>query len=338
MRTSSLLSLLGAVSWVTPAVAAHARCESLYVDVATTPGATTDQAVYAEYCAPSHRPPRALQILIHGGSYDHRYWDPPAEISRHSYVQHATRRGYATLNLDRVGVGYSSHPTDPSNLDLHAGAFTIHQLVTKLRAGELQTSAFGPLQPEIILLTGFSLGSFIATIESATYDDVDGLMLQSYSHVVGPAGEASFNLAYPANFEARFSGLDDEYFTTLPGVRPQLFFHTEGVAASVLNADEVLKQTYTLAELVDIFPSLEASFSVTAPTFVVVGDYDLIACEAPTCSTAGSLDDESSAFPQSVDFSYAIIPDVGHTMNWHDNAPAVFRAMSSWANSFVESM
>src|SRR6266542_2068842 len=56
-----------------------------------------------------------LQILVHGASYDHRYWDWPVQPEIYSYVSWATARGVATLNIDRVGSGMSSKPAGAEN-------------------------------------------------------------------------------------------------------------------------------------------------------------------------------------------------------------------------------
>lgn len=52
-------------------------CEAVYVDVALSPGAAVTDSLYVEVCSKRgvvmNRP---VQILIHGGSYDSRYWNP----------------------------------------------------------------------------------------------------------------------------------------------------------------------------------------------------------------------------------------------------------------------
>src|SRR5262245_21605351 len=52
-----------------------------------------------------------LQVLIHGGTYDHRYWNAPDVNGRsYSYAAYALDRGYSVLALDQLGVGSSSRP------------------------------------------------------------------------------------------------------------------------------------------------------------------------------------------------------------------------------------
>src|ERR1700753_1458448 len=59
-------------------------------------------------CTPPHA--RTLQILIHGFTYNRSYWDSPFEGDTYSYVRRAVNTGYATLAIDQLGAGTSSHP------------------------------------------------------------------------------------------------------------------------------------------------------------------------------------------------------------------------------------
>jgi hypothetical protein len=51
-----------------------------------------------------------LLILASGFTYDHQYWDLPVDGGKYSFVDAANRAGYATLNLDRLGLGSSDKP------------------------------------------------------------------------------------------------------------------------------------------------------------------------------------------------------------------------------------
>lgn len=305
------------------------KCEQVYIDVKIDPSQTVaSDSVFAEVCAISrHNINKPVLVLIHGGSYDHNYWNPSFD-NRHSYVDFAIRQGYTVVNIDRVGVGLSSKPA-PMALDFDAAAYTIHQIVQLLKGDGIELYS-GAVTADEVVLVGFSFGSMIATMEAATYKDVDGLILQAYSHTVGPAGVASYSAAYPALNEPKFNGLDVNYFTTIPGFREELFFYEDGVEPYVLHHDEMVKKTYTLAELMSIDGSMAASYGVEVPVFLIVGDYDMIACEAPSCKIAGSLDNEGTHFPLAPSFEVKIIDNAGHTLNWHKNPTRTFSAMGMW--------
>jgi pimeloyl-ACP methyl ester carboxylesterase len=316
---------------------APVRCEPVQFRVALAPDGPSDQTMQAQLCARGTIEHKSIQILIHGATYDHNYWSWPYQPERYSYVRAMTAAGYAVLNVDRIGHGESSRPPDGTALDLHVAAFTIHQVVQVLRSGRLFVRGFGKVKGERIQLVGFSLGSFISTIEASTYDDVDGIILSSYSHTVGPAGDASFGTVYPASFDPKFAdlGLPPDYLTTIPGTRTFLFFYEPGVDPANLALDEELKQTVTVGELADIFPSFAASSGVHVPTLVVVGDYDFIACEAPSCSESDSLADEASFYPPDACVEIDVIPNSGHSLNLHLNAQDWFAVARDWSDRWI---
>jgi alpha-beta hydrolase superfamily lysophospholipase len=55
------------------------------------------------------RPPAPAarwQVLMHGGTYDHRYWDAPAiDGIPYSYAREMAGRGYSVLAVDQLGAG-----------------------------------------------------------------------------------------------------------------------------------------------------------------------------------------------------------------------------------------
>lgn len=116
------------------------------------PGAATE-TLRGWLCHPRGHRPGTVQLLVHGATYNHRYWDFPVGGGYYSYVRAATAAGYATFNVDRVGAGDSSHPPAVL-LDPAAGAVALHDVVSALRAGSLDGHAF-----RHVVWVGHSLGS-----------------------------------------------------------------------------------------------------------------------------------------------------------------------------------
>lgn len=311
------------------------RCEAVNFEVTLDPSSSVVYNISGEMCTRGSVYGKTLQVLIHGASYDHTYWSeyPTPETS---YVNTITNAGYVVLNIDRLGAGVSDYPPDAFSLSLHTHAWTVHQIVQQIHSGSMVLPTLGRIQVGSVMLVGFSLGSFISTIEASTYADVDGIILTSYSHTLGPAAIASFGLAYPANLD-RFTWLPDGYLTTLPGVREFLFFYRPGTTDALIQLDEQVKGTYTVGEMADIYPSLGASANVHVPTLLVDGDYDMIACLAPNCSETGSLANEYQNYATDSCFEYNIIPDTGHTINMHNNAGMAFSVMRDWADRRIGS-
>ena len=338
----ALAVLVGASAFLVPALAfadqddAGVRCEQVTFPVSLADGQPADNTVVGWLCARGAIKGRTIQVLLHGGTYDHNYWDFPLMPRQYSYVRALTDAGYVTLNLDRLGSGLSSHPA-PDALTLHVNAFSVHQIVQTLRSDRLNVPGFGRVQGNRVMLVGHSLGSYISAIEAATYGDVDGVILSGYSHTVGPGIAVVESLVEPAAFDPKFAslGLPLGYLTTLPGTRGQAFYHVPAADPAVIDLDEQLKQTVTTGELGDLFPSYPASLGIRVPTLVADGDFDSIDCAAPSCSASGTLDTEASNFAPQACVQVVDIPFSGHDLNLHRDAPAWFLVAQLWSDSRV---
>lgn len=315
---------------------ARVRCTRMVFPVALAPDLPADQELVGWLCARGSVHHKTVQVLIHGATYDHHYWDWPRQPEQYSYVDHMTAAGYAVLNLDRVGYGESSRPADGLAVTLHTGAFTIHQVVQALRSGTKVVPGLGRIRAERVQLVGSSLGAFIATIEASTYHDVDGVILSSYSHTLGPAALLTQVLSYDARMDPKFAHLPiTNYLTTTPGARGPLYYFVPGADPANILLDETLKQTVTIGEDQDIFPSLFASLGVTVPTLVVNGDHDMITCTAPSCTATGSLANEAMFYGPDACVEIQIVPDSGHALNTHLNAPTAFSMIRAWSDRRV---
>jgi hypothetical protein len=133
------IAVLAAVA-VLPTASAHAdglpepTCAAYTMPVAITDPGPADQTVWGQLCYRGSREPATIQLLVHGASYNHLYWDFPYGDGYYSYVDAATAAGYATFDVDRIGDGNSSHPPS-TDVTLTAGAVALHDAVTALRTG-----------------------------------------------------------------------------------------------------------------------------------------------------------------------------------------------------------
>jgi pimeloyl-ACP methyl ester carboxylesterase len=313
------------------------RCARLTFMVAQAPGQPAENQMAAWLCARGSIQHKTIQVLIHGATYDHHYWDFPFQPERYSYVSHMTAAGYAVLNLDRIGHGESTRPPSGLDVTLHTAAFNIHQVVQQLRSGTMRVPGFGPVRAERVQLVGFSLGSFISTIEASTYQDVDAVILSAYSHTVGPGGQASFLLSAPAAFDPKFAplNLSLDYLVAVPGAKEQILYYTPNADPAVIALDEELRQTITLGETLDIFPSLPASIGVRVPTLLVVGNFDSIACAESDCTATNTLASEPQHYPPEACLEMHIVPEAGHSLNLHLNAQTWFAIAREWSDRRV---
>src|SRR5688572_30431262 len=121
------------LAWPATAVAddlgssASVTCREQKVSVALAPDRPADQTILTRLCAPTPVANRVLHVLISGATYGSLAWDFPYQPERYSYVQALNRTGVATLNVDRLGIGASSHP-DSADVNIESHIFIYHQL------------------------------------------------------------------------------------------------------------------------------------------------------------------------------------------------------------------
>ena len=144
-------------------------------------GRITIEAVYRIYTklctpVPHNRAKRlkSVQLLSHGGTLDHNYWDV---ASGYSYVDAAAEAGYATLSYDRLGIGLSDHP-DPINVVQSA----VHVEVVHALAALLRHDGIGHHSFEKVIGVGHSIGAWFTHGAAAKYpEDMEAIILTGVS-------------------------------------------------------------------------------------------------------------------------------------------------------------
>ncbi|MGY2876144.1 pimeloyl-ACP methyl ester carboxylesterase [Marmoricola sp. URHA0025 HA25] len=301
--------------------------------VSCAEGEAADIEVYAQLCVPTDRDVRTIQVLLHGATYSSTYWDFPYQPERYSYVEFMAAQGYATLALDRIGCGRSTHPHS-SRVDLDSNAYIVHQIVGALRKGAF-TQAF-----DRVVLVGHSYGTVVASREAAVYHDVDALILSSVLHQISATGAAMLGehvAGYYASQEPKFADLDEGYRTLAPGVdlRTQLLFQRDNVDPKVVELDETLKETVTIGEMEHLgrWMTDGTCNELDVPTFLAVGDGDIQWCapDAVDCSSSASVRAAEAAFysPAS-ELEVFVLPNANHDLNLHLTAQDWFGAACGW--------
>jgi pimeloyl-ACP methyl ester carboxylesterase len=330
-----------------PAAAAQAAglpaltCSAHTLAVRIADPGPADQDMWGQLCYRGSHEPTTVQLLVHGATYNHLYWNFPYANGYYSYVDAATAAGYATFDIDRIGDGNSSHPPS-SELTLDAGAVALHDVVTALRSGAVDGHAF-----QHVIMVGHSIGSVEAWIEVARYHDVDAVIITGALHAISPDIGALESDLYPAIDDPAFagSGLDPGYLTTLPGTRGSLFYDPATSNPAVVATDEANKDTTTPAELagaaalISQLPAQQPSYQITVPVLSVVGQDDNLFCTSVTaynCADPESAQSfEAQYYPPQAHLKVVVIPDTGHALALSATAPVTDAVMIGWALSVV---
>lgn len=342
-------SLIAAVALTTlPAASAQAdtfslKCAAHTVSVRITDPGPADQTLWGELCYRGSAEPSTVQILVAGASYTHAYWDFPVGNGYYSYVQAATAAGYATFDVDRIGIGNSSHPAS-SSVGVTAAAVSLHDGITALRDGAVDGHAFSH-----VIIVGHSLGSYETWVEVATYQDVDAVIVTGALHGVNPAAPSTFFRvnSYPAVMDPKFagSGLDTGYLTTIPGTRESMMYDTATADPTVVAADEAGKDTDTLAEaqsaapIFSLPPTQAYSYQIAVPTLSISGTDDFFHCPGVTvydCNDSASVKAfESQYYQPAAHAQIVMMPYTGHALALSTTAPATDAVMLAFALSHV---
>jgi pimeloyl-ACP methyl ester carboxylesterase len=302
------------------------------------------QFLLVKLCLPKGQTPRGVQLLVHGITYDHRYWniadpeDPDGDT--YSWEHAAIRAGYATVAIDRLGSGRSSHPLS-TFVDITSNSTALHNLVQALRAGDVPAPNGHRVAFSEVALVGHSGGSVISMIEASRFQDVDAVILTGFSHKMNV--DAVLNIAassYPAVLDAQFAGspLDPGYLTPRPGTHRSLFYAPgTDVDARIIERDEATKGTYTLEEIDNLPLALSTRLKIDVPVLLVNGTLDGIFCSqslldlGTDCSSeARVVAQERPYFPDAPSLSSILIPGLGHDLNAFRHARSAFQGANSW--------
>jgi pimeloyl-ACP methyl ester carboxylesterase len=299
--------------------------------IETGPGASWPHwHVSAWLTVPAKRRRDELQVLVHGAGLDHRYWDWPLNPERYSYVSWAAERGIATLNIDRIGCGFSSRPPG-AEVTIPAQAHVLAGVVATVRSGGSGMPSFAR-----VVLVGHSLGSVVCGVTAAHHRDLDALVLTGYLPVDGTAemGDELFDFAFAPALDGmpHLRGLvDAEYLVARDEFAvDELRYWSAQADPDVIAFETLSRGPATRAELRDAAVAGATIRTVTAPTLGLVGQHDALLIDASLAEvdTADTVRRVARVTPPN--FEFAVTPDTGHMLNLHRNAHAVFTTLDDW--------
>ncbi|WP_225725309.1 MULTISPECIES: alpha/beta hydrolase [unclassified Nocardia] len=287
-------------------------------------------------CVPS-RSAKAVMVLMSGSNYNGTYWDFPYQPEKYNFRRAMNAAGFATLIVDRLGNGDSTHPRALS-LSANTTATALHDMVQSLRHGLAGAQPF-----EKVVTVGHSLTSSTSIMEQIANHDVDGVLLTGYSHALDLPGVFSVIATYyPAVQDPKFanSGVDPNYLVSRPGTRVHDFFDPADVDPEVLKIDEANKEMFSISEYPDgLMTTLPGESSLMdVPVMIVNGGRDRMACGAGyvVCASPQSLlAEEAPYFSPKARLQTFVVPGSGHAINLALDTKDYQVAVVNWMSSTV---
>lgn len=124
--------------------------------------------------------PATVTLYLHEFSFGKWFWDFP--VQAYDYAKTEARAGHASVLIDRLGYGQSSHP-DGYSTCVGADADEAHQMAMQLHAGTYKLAGATARAFQHIVIAGHSGGAMAAEIEAYSFGGVDGLIV--FAHVDG---------------------------------------------------------------------------------------------------------------------------------------------------------
>jgi pimeloyl-ACP methyl ester carboxylesterase len=251
--------------------------------------------IYGQFCRPVHKAAspgaRKLQLLVHGSTYNHTYWsalqEPPASAhSELSWIDAATRLGYWTLAIDRLGQGYSSKPDPVTVVQDPVQTQLLHLLARRIRDDDVLGIGFSDQRSKLIYV-GHSFGSGLGVHLAAAHPgDFDGLVLTGIATVRGNPQPGSLLArwapaaqAFPNRFPPDLPG--GYLVSTNKTGREALYWGARAdFDAALFERDWVGQGTHPLGEVLTVAEYLAdlPGPRFDKPVFVADGSEDAVFC------------------------------------------------------------
>ncbi|GJJ05892.1 hypothetical protein Clacol_000079 [Clathrus columnatus] len=273
-----------------------------------------------------------IQILLHGETYTHAYWDTTWNgYQNYSYVSFSCQNGITSFAYDNICSGLSSKPLS-EECQLPSAAAVASSIASDAKNGTLAQVLTGQTkQFQTVIGIGHSLGSGIfnyEVIKDGASSPYDGLIL-----TVGSAR----TIASQAD-PARFGDLDPGYTTVNGSARSLFYGPTDDSFSPVIFQLDVLTFDANSKWLTNQIPFVYVpAVGYGGPVVVMVGEFDQVHCspDGGPCVQSVIQGSEPAFFPQSLNVTTIVIPGTGHSLNAEFTASSSFLMMNDLFRNFV---
>ncbi|KAI1001525.1 hypothetical protein K3495_g6673 [Podosphaera aphanis] len=313
--------------------------------------------IKARYCEPevqiSSRS-NTIQLLVHGITYDRNYWsglgEPGAGFDgdTYSWVAYASKQGYPTLSIDRLGNGESDRPNGLTVVQMSSHVEVTQSLINSLKDGSIGGRAF-----DDVIYVGHWYGSLIGNIHAVKYPNaVNTYVLTGFSYKIKPSlaptllsgGFIPARLAYPE----KWGNQSSFYFAASKEEGTgKLFFVNETVDPELAKLNYKLRGTVTAGEFISAYKSTQVAKDYRGRVYVLTGQNDAIFC-SPDPFGRGTLTGQGDCgtgedsiiertrdlYPAASVYDYDTPANTGHCNILQYNAQEQFETVHNWLGQF----
>ena len=332
-KTLSLLALVTLLSLCSAPSSAQDLGNSVKVDrlefPVTLPDGSNHTVVGYLYYHGSFRD-RPLQVLVHGATYNHTYWDfGTVNGAGYSYARYmaAPERKYAVLAIDQLAAGESSRPADGLGVTLLETATALKQVIDRMRSGD---NPLGYAFTRIVLV-GHSAGSINAIFVQAVWQSADALVVTAARHTTSLPLSSGIQIVAP--FVPILAALP--YFALPPDLRAGLFYYPDGADPAVIAADNASADVWTGGQVTSTFfaflypllvpVEIDRVSQVKGPVLIQLGEFDAL---FPAGNDAAETQLWSNTVP-----TVQTIAGIGHNFNLHQNRQQSWDGIATWLST-----
>ncbi len=272
---------------------------------------------------------KPLQTLIHGLTYNHRYWDSKRINGRsYSYARFMARKGFVVLALDLLGSGKSDVPNG-NDLNIVESVSSIAQVLVSLKSGKNSLHC----SFKKVILVGHSLGSIlsVATL-GAVPQAADALVVTGWAwtpHEALPETLVSSIIEGPSYVQLPPQGRE-AFFYFLPKTDPAVIQFDNGPLS-----DQTPKGIFTQGEPLlaamargnaddkEFIKIFSRSNQIRVPVLIQLGEFDVIA-------PSRLADQEAEFYPNSPKVKVQTLSNIGHVFNLHVNNQKSWKRVKRW--------
>ncbi|MCH6470745.1 alpha/beta hydrolase [Sinomonas terrae] len=259
---------------------------------------------------------RVLQVLVHGVSYDHRYWNADTINGEdYSYAAYMTAQGFDILAIDLPGVGASDKPNG-HDISLHAVGSAISGMVALLK----EHDAIPGFTFDHVSLIGHSMGASISVYSQARWPSADSVVVTATGFYPGRPKSAWA----PG---AREKLLSDPYPIVQPEARLKFYYRPQADPEVISYDNDLLRCPTPSGLWADCIPLQDdpnAGFAeLKCPVLIQLGEHDPIL-------PAKFAEDERSLYSSSSRVSMEPLADIGHSFNLHLNREKSWEGISQF--------
>lgn len=289
------------------------------------------------HCVPKKGKATALQILVHGITYNKTMWAgmgfPSDEYNWHAQ---ATARGYATLALDRLGHGANPQRPDPlSVVQPQIQIDIMHEIFSAVRSRNAPLNVLKQAYDKVVFV-GHSYGSYLGAALATQYPaDADALVLTGYSSYLDFDDVINAEWVSAADHDPSWFGADlaKGYVAMADAAQREAAFFAGGFDAAIPPVDFAYEDTLTVGEIGALGAILGPAVGYTGDVLAVTSVQDAFFCEAPADKCEAHLAATADSFPDASSYEYFAPDNTGHDLTLHYSAGETAARVHDWLDA-----